>query len=56
MRKTPPNTAVRCPPDYIEMMRAYFPKVSMALIKDAWLHNATPTEVRLYLEATEQKT
>lgn len=42
-------------PEYIEMMRHYFPKLPIQVIKDAYKHHATPTEVRRYLERIEGK-
>jgi hypothetical protein len=49
-----PNTGTRAPLEYIEMMRHYLPDVPLALIKEAWLHNATPKEVMGYLSALQR--
>ena len=44
------NQDVPMPPEYEEMMRHYMPDLPMALIVDAWKHNATPSELKAYLE------
>ena len=43
--KTLPHKDIPMPNDYIVMMRYYIPRLPMAAIKMAWLHNATPKEV-----------
>ena len=45
MTTKPPHKGIPVPPEYIEMMRHYIPKLPMPAIRQAWLHNATPLEV-----------
>ena len=51
----PPHADMKMPKEYEEMMRAYLPKVPMALIKDAWKHNATPSEAMAYRSHTKEQ-
>jgi len=41
--------------EYTEMMLSYIPDANMPLIKDAWKHNATAMEVKLYLDRIKVK-
>ena len=41
--------------EYVEMMRHYFQQLPIAVIRDAYKHNATATEVRRYLERISGK-
>ena len=56
MSSKPPNAGTRTPHEYIEMMRHYLPpEIPLALITDAWKHNATPMEVIRYLDAAKEQ-
>jgi len=46
----PPNRSMPMPQEYVDDMRHYIPGLPMAAIKDAWLHNATPSEVMAHLD------
>ena len=45
-----PHKGIPMPLHYLEMMRHYSPTLPVQNIRQAWLHNATPTELRRYLE------
>lgn len=50
MSRKLPHTGVPVSPEYIEMVREYFPKLPKAAITQYWKHNASISEIRADLE------